>query len=132
LVLDTSASSCGAYARIVGNQGAVFFRPASCSYAISRLSDKKVAQRTAAAPVFTASTYKPTLSWRYSLGTDVQDQWITVDEMQRMFSLSKNKAYDLLSTSEEIEAVRLGRSVRVNKASLISYAERNPYAKVGS
>ena len=58
-----------------------------------------------------------------------RDQFITVDEMQRTLSLSKNKAYDLLSTGE-ISAVRLGsKAVRVSKASLLDYIEKHPYAK---
>ncbi len=46
-----------------------------------------------------------------------------------MLSLSKNKAYDLLSTGE-IAAVRLGsKAVRVSKASLYDYLEKHPYAR---
>ncbi|QIN82801.1 helix-turn-helix domain-containing protein [Rubrobacter tropicus] len=60
-----------------------------------------------------------------------RDEWISVDEIGRMFSLSKNKSYELLSSSGgEIRAVRLGRTVRVNKASLLEYVQNHPYAKV--
>lgn len=57
-----------------------------------------------------------------------QEQYVSVEEMARMLSLSKNKAYNVLA-SGEIEAVRLGKSVRVNKASLDAYLRQHPYAK---
>ena len=57
-----------------------------------------------------------------------QDQFVSVDELMRMLSIGKNKAYDILS-SGEVEAVRLGRTVRVNKASLLEFIEKHPYAK---
>ena len=57
-----------------------------------------------------------------------QDQFVTVDEVMRMLSIGKNKAYDILS-SGEISAVRLGRTVRVNKASLLDFIEKHPYAR---
>jgi excisionase family DNA binding protein len=63
------------------------------------------------------------------LKMETQDPWITVDEMQLILPLSKNKAYDLLSSYPEIKAVRLGRAVRVNKASLLSFVENNPYVR---
>ena len=58
-----------------------------------------------------------------------QDQFVSVDEVTRMLSIGKNKAYDILSSSEEIEAVRIGRTVRVNKASLLDFLAKHPYAK---
>jgi excisionase family DNA binding protein len=55
-------------------------------------------------------------------------EYISVEEMMRQLSLSKNKAYDLLVRGE-IEAVKIGKAVRVSRSSLEDYLVRNAYAK---
>jgi excisionase family DNA binding protein len=60
--------------------------------------------------------------------TKPQDQYVTVEEMIRQLSLSKNKAYDLLSRGE-IEAVKIGKAVRVSRSSLEDYLARNAYSE---
>lgn len=60
--------------------------------------------------------------------TKPQDQYITVEEMMRQLSLSKNKSFDLLSRGE-IEAVKVGKAVRVSKTSLDNFLARNTYKK---
>ena len=43
--------------------------------------------------------------------------WITVDEMKNRLSISRNHAYRI-ANSGEIEAVKIGRSLRVSEESL--------------
>ena len=57
--------------------------------------------------------------------------WITVDEMRRRLSLSKGKAFDIVA-SGEVEAIRVGRAVRVNPESLQRFIAANPYKSDGS
>jgi excisionase family DNA binding protein len=53
---------------------------------------------------------------------------VRAGQTQRQLSLSKNKAFDLLSRGE-IEAVKIGKAVRVSRSSLEDYLARNAYAK---
>ena len=43
--------------------------------------------------------------------------WITVEQMRRTLKIGKNKALALLA-SGDIEGIRVGRAVRVSRASL--------------
>jgi excisionase family DNA binding protein len=52
--------------------------------------------------------------------------WMTVDEMRRTLSLSKGKAFAILA-SGEVEAIRVGRAVRVNRESLERFCANHPY-----
>ncbi|CAA9287384.1 MAG: hypothetical protein AVDCRST_MAG93-3642 [uncultured Chloroflexia bacterium] len=61
----------------------------------------------------------------------VKPIWITVDEMRNRLSLSKGKAFDMVA-SGEVEAIRVGRAVRVNLESLQRFIAANPYKSDGS
>lgn len=54
-------------------------------------------------------------------------EWITVKEMQIMLSLGRSKAYEVLAQEEEIETVKLGRTIRVHKASLLRWVRKQRY-----
>ena len=56
-----------------------------------------------------------------------EDSWITVRDMQRMLSLGRSKSYEILACEPEIETVRLGSAIRVNKASLERWVRRHRY-----
>ena len=59
-----------------------------------------------------------------------RDEWITVKEMQRMLSLGRSKAYDLLiQERDEIETVSIGRTLRVNRASLERWLQNQRYPR---
>ena len=47
-----------------------------------------------------------------------EDTWLTMKQIQQLLSLSRGKAYEIVASEEEIETVQLGRTLRVNKASL--------------
>jgi excisionase family DNA binding protein len=56
-----------------------------------------------------------------------ESQWITVKEMQQVLSLSRSKAYEIVSQEDEIETVQIGRAVRINKASLERWVRKQRY-----
>jgi excisionase family DNA binding protein len=55
-------------------------------------------------------------------------EWISVAEVQEILGISRTKAYEL-AASGEVEAARIGRAVRIKRASLEAYIERNRYAQ---
>jgi excisionase family DNA binding protein len=46
-----------------------------------------------------------------------------------MLSLGRSKVYEILAQEEEIETVQIGRSIRVNKASLERWLRTKRYPK---
>jgi excisionase family DNA binding protein len=56
-------------------------------------------------------------------------EWISVRDMQQMLSLGRSKAYEILAQEEEIEAVTIGTTIRVNKASLHRWLRKQRYPK---
>ncbi len=52
--------------------------------------------------------------------------WITVEEMQRTLKLGKNKVFAILA-SGQVDAIKIGRSVRVNSDSLQRFISQHPY-----
>ncbi len=56
----------------------------------------------------------------------VQREWITYREAEALVGLSRTKLWQLIS-SGEIGAAKVGKAVRINKASLEVYLERNAY-----
>jgi excisionase family DNA binding protein len=56
----------------------------------------------------------------------VEGEWLTLKQMQEILSLGKTKCWELVATGQ-IEAVRIGRSVRVNRKSLEQFLASNTY-----
>jgi excisionase family DNA binding protein len=54
--------------------------------------------------------------------------WMTVEEMRRKLYIGKSKAYELLD-SEDIDAIRIGRTVRVSRDSLERWIKLHPYKR---
>jgi excisionase family DNA binding protein len=46
-----------------------------------------------------------------------------------MLDLGRSKVYEILAQEEEIETVQIGRSIRVNKASLERWLQTQRYPK---
>lgn len=62
--------------------------------------------------------------------TPPESEWITVKEMQRMLSLGRSKAYDILTQErDEIETIQIGRTLRVSRASLQRWLQHQRYPK---
>jgi excisionase family DNA binding protein len=55
-------------------------------------------------------------------------EWISVAEVQEILGIGRTKAYEL-AASGEVEAARIGRAVRIKRASLEAYTERIRYAQ---
>ena len=58
-----------------------------------------------------------------------EDTWLTMKQVQELLSLSRGKAYGIVATEEEIETVQLGRTLRVNKASLDRWVRKQRYPR---
>lgn len=57
--------------------------------------------------------------------TEVPVSWITYDEAQRLTSLGRTTLWRICSAEDsEIEVARVGRAVRINRASLEKYMKR--------
>jgi excisionase family DNA binding protein len=54
---------------------------------------------------------------------EVQREWLGYEEARRLVGLSRTTLYRLVKTGE-IKGARIGRSVRINRASLEEYMER--------
>ncbi len=54
---------------------------------------------------------------------EVQREWLGYEEARRLVGLSRSTLYRLVKTGE-IKGARIGRSVRINRASLDEYMER--------
>ena len=55
-------------------------------------------------------------------------EWISISEVQEILGIGRTKAYELVATGE-VDAARIGRAVRIRRASLEAYTERNRYAR---
>jgi excisionase family DNA binding protein len=56
------------------------------------------------------------------------NEWMTPAEMRRLLGLSKNKTFEILA-SGQVEAIKLGRCVRVNRESLEQLISQSPYKR---
>ncbi len=56
----------------------------------------------------------------------VQQEWLSVEEMQELLGIGRTKAYELISR-RELPAVRIGRAVRVRKSDVEHYVRSNKY-----
>ena len=56
-------------------------------------------------------------------------EWITVKEMRRILSIGRSKAYEILAQEEEIEAVTIGTTIRVDKISLDRWLRKQRYPR---
>ena len=56
-----------------------------------------------------------------------ESEWISVRQMQQLLSLGETKTREILAW-EDIEAVQIGRAIRVNRASLERWLRERRYA----
>ena len=56
----------------------------------------------------------------------VHAEWLPVADVQQILGIGRTKAYELVATGE-VDAARIGRAVRIKRASLEAYTERNRY-----
>ena len=60
------------------------------------------------------------------IGIEQQPEWVGPDYVRTMLSLGRTKVYEILA-QEDIETVQIGRSIRVNKASLERWLQTQRY-----
>lgn len=60
---------------------------------------------------------------------DERHEWLKVGEVAQELRVARSRAYDLVATGE-IPAVRIGRSVRVNRNELERWLEKQSYLDV--
>ncbi len=59
--------------------------------------------------------------------TAERDEWLTLREMQNLLKIGRTKSWELVANGE-IEAIRIGRAVRVSRRGIEQFLKRNPYA----
>ena len=57
---------------------------------------------------------------------EVQPEWLTVRELMTLTGLGRTKCYEIINRGE-IEAIKVGRSVRVSKASYYEWTRKHRY-----
>ncbi|MGH3147052.1 MAG: helix-turn-helix domain-containing protein [Rubrobacter sp.] len=60
---------------------------------------------------------------------DEQHEWLKVPEVAEVLRIARSRAYDLVGTGE-IPAVKIGRSVRVNRKELDRWLQSQNYTDV--
>lgn len=60
---------------------------------------------------------------------EVEPEWLTVQQLMTLTGLGRTKCYELVA-SGELEAVKIGRSVRVSRASYEELTRRHRYLDV--
>jgi excisionase family DNA binding protein len=55
---------------------------------------------------------------------EIEAQWITYEEAQRLTSLGRTTLWKIANSNEGIKTARVGRAVRLNRRSLEEYMER--------
>ena len=58
-----------------------------------------------------------------------EQEFISLNQLQKILGIGRTKAYDLV-TSGDLPAVRIGRSIRVDKQDLSDWLERHKYQDV--
>ena len=63
------------------------------------------------------------------MNNKVHAEWISISEVQEILGIGRTKACELVATGE-IKPARVGRAaVRINRAAVDAYMERNQYAQ---
>lgn len=57
----------------------------------------------------------------------IEQEFISLNELQEILGIGRTKAYDLV-ISGELPAIRVGRAIRVRLADLNRWAERQSYS----
>jgi excisionase family DNA binding protein len=57
---------------------------------------------------------------------EIEQEFITISELQKILNVGRTTAYGLVATGE-LRAIRVGRAVRVRRADLDRWAERQSY-----
>jgi excisionase family DNA binding protein len=60
---------------------------------------------------------------------NIEPEWLSVKDLMTLTGLGRTKCYELV-VSGELEAIKVGRAVRVSRASYIEWIRRRRYMDV--
>jgi excisionase family DNA binding protein len=60
---------------------------------------------------------------------NIEPEWLSIQDLMILTSLGRTKCYELVA-SGELEAIKVGRAVRVSRASYIEWTRRQRYMDV--
>ena len=60
---------------------------------------------------------------------NIEPEWLSVKDLMTLTGLGRTKCYELVA-SGELEAIKVGRAVRVSRASYIEWTRRQRYVDV--
>lgn len=60
---------------------------------------------------------------------EVEPEWLTVQELMALTGLGRTKCYELVA-SGELEAIKIGRAVRVSRSSYEEWTRKHRYLDV--
>ncbi len=60
---------------------------------------------------------------------NIEPEWLSVKDLMTLTGLGRTKCYELVA-SGELEAIKVGRGVRVSRASYIEWTRRQRYIDV--
>jgi excisionase family DNA binding protein len=60
---------------------------------------------------------------------DVEPEWLRIQEVMTLTGLGRTKCYELVANGE-LEAIKVGRAVRVSRASYVEWTRRHRYLDV--
>ncbi len=60
------------------------------------------------------------------MAREVQPEWLTIQDLMTLTKCSRTKCYEMIWRGE-IEAIKVGRSVRVSRAGYEEWTRRNRY-----
>jgi excisionase family DNA binding protein len=61
--------------------------------------------------------------------SNIEPEWLSIKDLMTLTGLGRTKCYELVSTGE-LEAIKVGRAVRVSRASYIEWTHRVRYVDV--
>jgi excisionase family DNA binding protein len=60
---------------------------------------------------------------------NIEPEWLSVKDLMTLTGLGRTKCYELVA-SGELEAIKVGRAVRVSRASYLEWTRRQRYVDV--
>ena len=60
---------------------------------------------------------------------NIEPEWLSVKDLMTLTGLGRTKCYELVA-SGELEAIKVGRAVRVSRASYLEWVRRQRYMDV--
>ncbi|MBA2782792.1 MAG: helix-turn-helix domain-containing protein [Rubrobacteraceae bacterium] len=62
---------------------------------------------------------------------NIKPEWLSIQDLMILTSLGRTKCYELVA-SGELDAIKVGRAVRVSRASYLEWVRRQRYINVAA